>query len=181
VLCEKAVGQNPGMRQIQNATGRFGRGGGGGAGGQGKGGDSLQHRTGLEDSITLKFRFLDTSRFSQLDSSVLDFTGRYPLSWNFVTLGNFGNAAENRIFSPMYSSGWDHGFHSYDPYNFTLAATRFFNTTRPYSEIGYMLGSLQEQYINLLHTQNVKPNWNMSLQYRLVNAPWSFSKPEHQP
>jgi Putative porin len=172
VLCERAVGQNPGMRQFQNAAGKFGRAGG--AGGQAKGGDSLQHRTGLEDSITLKFRFLDTSRFSQLDSSVLDFTGRYPLSWNFVTLGNFGNAAENRIFSPRYASGWDHGFHSYDAYNFTLAATRFYNTTRPYSEIGYMLGSLQEQYINLLHTQNVKPNWNMSIQYRLINAPGAF-------
>lgn len=171
-LSENAVAQNPGMRQFQNMSGKFGRGGG--AGGQAKGGDSLQHRTGLEDSITIKFRFLDTSRFSQLDSSVLDFTGRYPLSWNYVTLGNFGNAAENRIFTPMYTSGWDHGFHAYDAYSFTLSDTRFYNTTRPYSEIGYMLGSLQEQYINLLHTQNIKPNWNMSIQYRLINAPGAF-------
>jgi hypothetical protein len=68
-------------------------------------------------------------------------------------------------------AGWDPGFHAYDIYRLTIEDTRFFNTTRPYSELGYMLGSKSEQYINLLHTQNVKPNWNLAFQYRLINAP----------
>ncbi|MEO6455604.1 MAG: putative porin, partial [Ginsengibacter sp.] len=50
---------------------------------------------------------------------------------------------------------------------------RFFNTTRPYSELGYVTGS-KSQIIELLHTQNIRPYWNVALQYRLVNSPGSF-------
>lgn len=163
--------QNRG-RGIQNAAGRLKPGGSfGGAGGKG---DTLQHRTGLEDSITIRFRYIDSSRMQSLDSSVKDFTRRFPVPWNYVSLGNVGNATENRIFSPIMQAGWDHGFHAYDIYNFTLAETRFYNTTRPYSEIGYMIGSVAEQMIHLLHTQNIKPNWNASFQYRLINSPGTF-------
>lgn len=149
----------------------LGRGGGGGGSGPT---DSLKHRTGLEDSITLRFRYLDSSRLQSLDSSIIDFTKYFPLPWNYVSLGNSGNAAENRLFSPMMNAGWDHGFHNYDAYNFNLAETRFYNTTRPYSEIGYMIGSKAEQLIQVLHTQNIKPNWNAAFQYRLLNSPGIF-------
>lgn len=163
--------QNP-ARAFQNASGRFRPGGlSGGAGGKG---DSLEHRTGLEDSITIRFRYIDSSRMQFFDSSVNDFTRRYPIPWYHVSLGNFGNPTENRLFNPLMKSGWDHGFHAYDVYNFTVAETRFYNTTRPYSEIGYLIGSVAEQMIHLLHTQNIKPNWNASFQYRLINSPGTF-------
>lgn len=149
----------------------IGRGGGGGGSGTT---DSLKHRTGLEDSITIKFRYLDSSRLGTFDSSILDFTRYFPLPWQYVNLGNSGNAAENRLFTPIMRGGWDHGFHNYDIYNFTLAETRFYNTTRPYSEIGYMIGAKGEQLIQLLHTQNIKPNWNAAFQYRLINSPGIF-------
>lgn len=51
---------------------------------------------------------------------------------------------------------------------------RFFNTTRPYSELAYLLGSRSEQIIELLHTQNIKPNWNAEFQYRMINSPGFF-------
>ena len=136
--------------------------------------DSLQRRTGLEDSITIRFRYLDSTRMQFFDSSLSDFSRRYPSPWNYVNLGNTGTAARNLLFEPNLKSGWDHGFHSFDLYNFTPEETRFYNTTRPYSEIGYVLGSQVEQMINLIHTQNIMPNWNMALQYRLINAPGFF-------
>ena len=37
-----------------------------------------------------------------------------------------------------------------------------------------MIGSVAEQMIHLLHTQNIKPNWNASFQYRLINSPGTF-------
>ncbi len=141
---------------------------------QQKGNDSLKHRTGEEDSITIRFRYLDTSRLVAFDSVIYDFNKRIPLPAQYYHLGNFGNAANSYLFSTFAKSGWDAGFHSYDIYRLTLEDTRFFNTTRPYSELAYMLGSKAEQYINLLHTQNVKPNWNLSFQYRLVNSPGFF-------
>jgi len=136
-----------------------------------QGNDSLKHRTGLEDSITIRFRYLDSSRLLSFDSAIYDFSKRLPLPATYYNLGNLGNAANNYLFSPYMKAGWDAGFHSYDIYRLTLEGTRFYNTTRPYSELGYMLGSKAEQLINLVHTQNVKPNWNFAFQYRLINSP----------
>lgn len=148
---------------------------GGSLGSAGSGtGDSIKHRTGLEDSITIRFRYLDSSRLQQFDSSLYDFTKYYPVPWTYVHLGNFGTPARNLVFTPRMQSGWDDGFHAFDIYNFTVENTRFYTTTRPYSEMGYMLGSRGEQMIHLKHTQNLKPNWNMGFEYRLINAPGFF-------
>ncbi|RZM10282.1 MAG: hypothetical protein EOO88_48350, partial [Pedobacter sp.] len=45
----------------------------------------------------------------------------------------------------------------------------------PYTELNYMLASKAEQVIELLHTQNIKPNWNMMGSYRLIAAPGYFN------
>src|ERR1700754_1253078 len=59
----------------QNPLGRFGNiGNMGGSGG--KGGDTLVHRK--EDTITLTYRFLDSSRLLRLDSSILDVGRKIP-------------------------------------------------------------------------------------------------------
>ncbi|MDF2190266.1 putative porin [Paraflavitalea sp. CAU 1676] len=138
--------------------------------GRGGGGDSVIHRTGLEDSITISFRYLDSSRMRGFDSVIYDFSRKVPLPWYNQHLGNIGNASRSLLFTPNMQSGWDHGFHAYDNYNFNIAETRFFNTTRPYTELHYVLGSRAEQLINVFHTQNLKPNWNLSFQYRLINS-----------
>jgi hypothetical protein len=146
---------------------RLPRGGGGGAGG---GKDSLQKRSSLEDSINISFRYLDSSRMQRFDSSIIDFTKRYPVPWHHYHLGNVGNPTRNMIFSPNMRGGWDAGFHQFDVYNFTEHDTKFYNTTRPLTEIQYQLGSRVEQQLGLLHTQNILPNWNASFQYRLINS-----------
>ena len=89
-------------------------------------------------------------------------------------MGNFGNAAHSLIFNPSLKPGFDPGFHAFDIYRFKVEDTRFFQTTRPFTELGYMLGSQAEQMINIIHTQNIKPNFNMALQYRLINSPGEF-------
>ncbi|MBS1918390.1 MAG: hypothetical protein JST87_19145 [Bacteroidetes bacterium] len=135
----------------------------------------LQHRTNAEDSITIHFRYLDSSRLQQLDSSVFDFYKKIPVPWNYIDLGNFGTAAKNLIFSPNMKSGWDEGLHGYDTYKFTAEETKFYTSTRPYAELGYMIGSKAEQFIDIKFTQNIKSNWSWGFQYRLVNSPGTFN------
>ena len=137
----------------------------------GQGTDSLGKRNKFEDSLTISFRYLDTTRQFKLDSSINDFTRRYPIPSDHYFLGNTGNPTESFLFSPVMRSGWDPGFHSLDVYKFTVDKARFFTATRPYSEINYMLGTRSEQYIELMHTQNRTPNWNVGFQYRFINAP----------
>ncbi|MBE7173115.1 MAG: hypothetical protein INR73_21240 [Williamsia sp.] len=132
--------------------------------------DSLAHRTGLEDSLTITYRYLDTTRYSHFDSSYADFSRRYPVPAQYAYLGNVGNAARSLLFNPITKAGWDPGFHAYDIYQFNVPETKFYNTTRPYTELGYVIGSNTEQMIHVLHTQNVTPDWNVALQYRLINS-----------
>ena len=151
---------------FQQAQGRF-SGMSMGSGGS----DSIGHRTGLEDSITIHFRYLDTSRMAGFDSTIYDFAKKIGIPWYHINLGNLGNANRSLLFEPQMKSGWDYGFHTYDDYNLTVEDAHFYNTTRPYAELNYLLGSKSEQFIRLMHTQNLKPNWNMGFEYRLINSP----------
>jgi hypothetical protein len=136
--------------------------------------DSLKRRDKNEDSITIRFRYLDSTRNYMLDSAIVDITRRFPIPATHIFLGNTGSPSRSILFSPNLQAGWDPGFHSFDNYKWTLDKARFFNTTRPYSELNYMLASRSEQVIELMHTQNVKPNFNFGFQYRLINAPGFF-------
>jgi len=146
-----------------------------GAFGGGRAGtDSLAHRDKYEDSVTISFQLPSTIQSYKLDSSIIDFTLRFPIPAHHVFLGNNGNASRSILFSPDMNSGWDHGFHTYDAYRWKPEAIRFFNTTRPYTELAYLLGGRTEQIIEVTHTQNIRPNWNGLFQYRLINSPGFF-------
>ena len=133
--------------------------------------DSLQHRDRYADSITIFYRYYDSTRTRSLDSSINDYDKRGAVPYTYDNLGNMGTAARSLLFNPILKAGWDAGFHQYDIYNFTVENTRFFQTTRPYTELGYELASKAEQTVNFLHTQNKKSNLNFSIEYRFINAP----------
>ncbi len=135
---------------------------------------TLKHRDVFEDSITVFFRYWDSTRINKLDSSISDFNTRFPVPWRYYDLGNFGSAAKSFIFKPNMKPGFDAGFHAYDVYLYTPQNTRFFQTTRPYSETSYLLGSRAEQMIDLFHTQNRKSNFNFGLDFRVISSPGSY-------
>ena len=161
-------------RAMQGMGSRLGGPGGGGGGG---GSDSLsfEKRKFSDDSVNVRFKYLDTARYSFFDSSISDFFKRIPMKPDYIQIGHNGNAIRPLLFSPLRLPGWDMGFHAFDPYALTLADTRFMNTTKPFTELGYLVGSKAEQQISILHTQNISPDWNFVLQYRLINAPGTFN------
>lgn len=150
--------------------------GGGGRAGGGRG-DSLsfEKRDFSQDSVTLIFRYLDTARYSTPDTSIDDFFRRVPLKPHLLHLGNNGNASRPILFTPALKAGWDAGFHAFDPFAFTIAETRFMNTTKPFTEMTYLVGSKLEQQVGILHTQNISPDWNAAVQFRLINAPGLYN------
>ena len=136
--------------------------------------DSLKHRNPLEDSITISYKFWDSTRVRKLDSSINDFYTRFPVPYTYVDLGNLGTPAHSLFFNPNMKPGWDAGFHSLDVYRFRIEDTKFFTTSRPYTELTYLLGSKSEQLVNILHTQNRKSGLNFTFEYRFINSPGSF-------
>ncbi|MES1220030.1 MAG: putative porin [Bacteroidota bacterium] len=166
LLCSLAsVAQLPG--KLRNIAGGFK----GSASGKP---DSLKHRDKLEDSITISFRYIDSSRNYKLDSTISDFTRKFPIPATNLYLGNDGSPSESLLFTPIMKSGFDPGFHAFDIYKWKPEKMRFLNTTRPYSELNYLIGSKAEQIIEVFHTQNIRPNWNVSFNYRMLNAPGYF-------
>jgi hypothetical protein len=151
---------------IRGIGSRIGQSGGGGGGS-----DSVRQRNKFEDTLTLNIFYLDSTKVYKPDSTLNDFTRRYPVPGTYIFLGNTGLAAKSILFAPQMKAGWDPGFHAFDIYKWQLEKVRFFNTTRPYTELGYVLGARAEQLIDIVLTRNIKPNWNFSLNYRLINAP----------
>lgn len=135
--------------------------------------DSVQKRNPNEDSLTISYRYLDDSRRFYLDS-VIDEYHRFPVKPGYIYLGNNGAPATPLLFTPNMQAGWDAGFHSLDLYRYKIKDAGFYRTTRPYTELGYVLGSKAEQVIQVMHTQNIKPDWNAAFMYRTLSAPGYF-------
>ena len=171
IFSSRTNAQIPGMMRGMQNIGRMGAGAGGGRG------DSLnfEKRNFAADSVNVQFKYLDTSKYLSFDSSIDDFYRRVPLKPWLVNIGYNGNPTKSLLFNPMRAIGWDAGFHALDPFAFGIAETRFMNTTKPYTELGYLVGSKAEQQISILHTQNISPDWNAVAQYRLITAPGTFN------
>ncbi len=134
----------------------------------------FEHRNDLKDSISISYKYLDSTNRRTMDSSVNDFDKYFPVPSSYQYLGNNGAAAFPLIFQPFAKPGWDAGFHAYDIYRFTLEDSKFYKTTKPFSMLGYQLASGKEQMIKVMHTQNPKPNLNVGFDYRLITAPGRF-------
>jgi hypothetical protein len=171
---EDLQAQMPGMmRRMQNMGGS----GGGVRPASSGGSDSLsfEKRNFAADSVNAQFKYLDTAKYLTFDSSISDFYKRVPLKPWLANIGYNGNPTRSLLFNPMRGIGWDGGFHVLDPFAFTIQESRFMNTTKAYTELGYLVGSKAEQQISVLHTQNISPDWNAVAQYRLITAPGTFN------
>jgi hypothetical protein len=135
---------------------------------------AFEHRNDAKDSFTITYKSYDSLRSLPLVSLVNDFYSYFPIPYSLQYMGNTGSAGYRLRYAPVRRAGWDAGFHAFDAYTFSVENTRFFRTTKPYTQLGYQLASGKEQVIQILVTRNVKPNLNLTFEYRLINAPGFF-------
>lgn len=129
-----------------------------------------------DDSIPLKisYKLLNSDRQRAPDTSIHTFHRKpYSHPWN-MNLGNFGTATRSLFFTPEDRLGPTLGYNVLDIYRQKADSMRFYNTTVPYSEFGYSLGSKLEQKLKVLHTQNIKPNWNFAAEYNRISSEGFF-------
>lgn len=87
-------------------------------------------------------------------------------------LGNLGSAAQWLLWAPtLATAAPSFGYPVFDAYRFDGTDMLYFNTTRPYSVFSYRLGSKLEQSAEILHTQNIRPQWNFAARYRKLTSP----------
>ncbi len=132
------------------------------------------HRDDRKDSISITYKYLDSIRSINFDSSINDFDKYFSVPSTHMYLGNNGAAAYPLIYSANAKPGWDAGFHAFDIYRYTLEGSKFYKTNRPFTQLSYQLASGKEQMIKAFHTQSPRPNWSFGFDYRLVSAPGFF-------
>ncbi|HRO43200.1 MAG TPA: hypothetical protein PL009_10225 [Flavipsychrobacter sp.] len=126
------------------------------------------------ENARISFKKLNSQKVFHPDTSLQTFHRRpFQHLW-MRDLGNLGSPANNLFFTPTYRTGPTLGYHAFDVYRFHVDSLYYYNTNRPYSIFTYQLGSRAEQRAEVLHTQNILPNWNMAIQYRKVGSPGNY-------
>jgi hypothetical protein len=112
-----------------------------------------------------------------IDSSLSGFQLYNPATRNFGTVetGNLGYPAYSQIFSPSGFTDFDLGFHQFDPYLFSTENARYYYAIKPMTEIQYTDGSKGEKMLLFSHTQNIIRNWNVGLDFLLINSPGFYT------
>ncbi len=118
-----------------------------------------------DEPTRIFYRHWNSRKILMLDTSLHAFHRSVFYQNGQRNLGNLGAPMVNLIFQPTERTGPSLGYTVFDTYLNNLDSLKYFNTTRPYSMFGYHLGSKAEQLAELVHTQNIKPNWNFGVQY----------------
>ncbi len=119
-----------------------------------------------------KARFLkDSSRLFILDTTTKDFH-RYRIldlpEHPTMNLGLNGLSYRDLLFEPSKTIGFDVGYHYYDRYLLNPEDVKYYQARTQYTELYYenpAFGRLTEQQFHAIHTQNVKPNWNIGASF----------------
>jgi hypothetical protein len=124
-----------------------------------------------DEEPSISYQKLNSAKVYSIDSGLHSFQRQAFLGAWGRDLGNLGSPVNNLFFTPEDRLGPTLGYHVYDPYRYNPDSLKFYTTNRPYSSFAYELGSKLEQTASIMHTQNVRPNWNVSVQYRKISSP----------
>ena len=141
-------------------------------------------RSILDDSTKLVYGPATTLQFSEagfmsnaydttrVDTSLYElekFAFIDQLQQEYQDLGNIGTAMYPLFFQAPSISGIRSGYEAYDPVVHTAASMRYFDTKSPFINLHVVLGGHGRNVINVLYTQNVKPNWNIGFKINRLN------------
>jgi hypothetical protein len=138
--------------------------------------DSIRKREeNKKDSVVFTSKFIkvtserllaDSIQLFPLDTGLVNFENYSPLNQPRnpkISLGYPGVSQRDLLFNPRKTIGFDEGLHALDAYMINPQDINYFNARAPYTLLSLFssLGGSKEQLFKTLHTQNVKPNWNV--------------------
>ncbi|MDB5014022.1 MAG: hypothetical protein JWQ25_2224, partial [Daejeonella sp.] len=143
-----------------------------------------------EDSVVFDAKYIrytslellaDSTQTIPLDTSSYNFQNYSPLNQPespTINLGSTGLAYREMLFNPRKTIGFEPGFHSLDAYLLNSKDIRYYRARTPFTELYYMNGTLKEQVLKVIHSQNIKPNWNFGANYNRIVGD-GFYKNQH--
>ncbi|WP_207429654.1 putative porin [Pedobacter sp. SYSU D00535] len=115
----------------------------------------------------------DSTQTVPLDTTLENFHHYNPLNrpeHPTVNLGNLGLAYRQMLFEPSKRIGFDPGFYALDIYRLTQDSLKYYRARTPFTSLYYVNGTLKEQTFRVIHSQNIKPNWNIGANYFRIGA-----------
>ena len=145
--------------------------------------DTLRKREDQKkDSVIFTSKFIrvtnerllnDSTQVFALDTGIVNFENYSPLYQPRsprIGLGNLGLAQRPLLFEPLKTLGFDIGQHTLDLYLLTPADIQYYRARVAYTNLYLVAGSKSEQIFKLTHSQNIKPNWNIGLNFNTVGS-----------
>jgi len=138
--------------------------------------DSLRKKEdNKRDSVIFNSKFIrvtnelllnDSTQTFAIDTGITNFENYNPLNKPRsprIHLGNIGLSQRPLLFEPSKTIGFDVGMHALDVYTINPEDIQYYNTRVPYTQLTLFngFGSSAEQLFKVIHTQNVKENWNV--------------------
>jgi hypothetical protein len=120
-----------------------------------------------ETAPRVYYRYAHSAQTFLPDSGIRAFHRRpNTLPWR-RDLGNLGSPIRPVYFEPQNRRiGPSLGITAFDALRLDPDSLAYWNTTRPYTIFSFSLGSRREQLAQILHTQNLRPYWNVAVMYR---------------
>lgn len=87
-----------------------------------------------------------------------------------VGTGLIGLAATPLLFEPIKTIGFDMGFRSLDFYKLTHDDVKFYRARSPFTSLSYVSAGDNVQVLKMIHSQNIKPNWNFGANFNRIGA-----------
>ena len=86
-----------------------------------------------------------------------------------MPLGTWGQTELTRTYQRKKFTGFKAGFRPAFPAGPSLHKLAYSHVNVPYTQAGFRIGSQEEQAFRVLHTQNIKPNWNVTIDFARHN------------
>ncbi|WP_255496155.1 putative porin [Mucilaginibacter sp. FT3.2] len=139
--------------------------------------DSLRKKEdNKRDSVVFSAKFIRVTMERFLSDSTQTFaldTGLYNFENNYsplldpkhprISLGYDGVSQRSLLFEPDQTIGFSTGLHALDVYALKPQDIKYYNARVAFSNLSLFnaFGSSAEQVFKIIHTQNIKPNWNV--------------------
>ena len=120
----------------------------------------------------------DSTQVFPIDTGLTNFENYSPLYQPGnpkISLGHLGLDARDLLFSPPKTIGFDIGLHTLDLYLLQPEDLNYYKARVPYTVLSLVTGGTKEQVFKVIHTQNIKPNWNVGFNLDFLGSRGYYS------
>jgi len=151
--------------------------------------DSVRKKLdGGKDSVVFTAKYIKFTKLSltkdsiillTLDTSTTNIQNYSPLLQPLhptISNGNMGLAARPLLYEPSKRIGFDVGFHSLDYYALTPEDIIYYQARTPFTSLYFVSAGQKEQLFRAIHTQNIKRNWNVGVNFNRGDSRGFYSR-----